>query len=93
MLVIAHLVCKICLYLIENFKSSVILIKVYGRIKVKLKRQKWRGKNPEEIQGTGKRVLQSFRKAFPGEFLSINTGHTLAAEQEYKQLCPGSNTQ
>lgn len=45
------------------------------------------------MQGTAKSVLQSFRKAFSGEFLSINTGHTLAAEQDYKQLCPGSNTQ
>lgn len=75
MLVIAHLVCKICLYLIESFKSSVSLIKVYARIKVRLKRQKWREKkNPEEMQGTAKTVLKSFRKAFSGEFLSINIG-------------------
>lgn len=86
-------------FLIENFKSSVSLIKVYGRIKVRLKRQKWRRKKPqkpEEIQGTAKTVLQSFRKAFSGEFLSINTGHTLGhahSAQDYKQLCPGSDTE
>lgn len=45
-LVIAHLVCKIGFYLIENFKSSGSLIKVNGRIKVTLKRHQkhWRGR-------------------------------------------------
>lgn len=47
----------------------------------------------EEMQGTAKTVLQSFGKAFSGEFLSINTGHTLGRTEDYKQLCPGSDTE
>lgn len=52
------------------------LIKVYGRIKVRFKRQqKWRKTEIEAIQGIAKNVLQTFRKAFSGKLLSINTGH------------------
>lgn len=40
------------------------------------------------MQGTVKSMLPSFRKAFSGEFLSINTGHTLAAEQDCTLLGP-----
>jgi len=87
-LVIAQLVCKICYYLIENFKSSVSLIKVYGRIKVRLKKQQtWRKKETEEIQRTAKNLLQTFRKVFSGKFLSISTGRVLAADREYKHSC------
>lgn len=56
MLVIAHLVCKICLYLIENFKSSLSLIKVAWKNKREIEKAEVEGggKKPEEIQGTAK---------------------------------------
>lgn len=50
MLVIAHLVRKICLYLIENFKSSVSLIKVVWKNKGEIEKAEVEGeKKPEEM--------------------------------------------
>lgn len=43
MLVIAHLVCKICLYLIENFKSSLSLIKVAWKNKREIEKAEVEG--------------------------------------------------
>lgn len=47
----------------------------------------------EEMQGTARTVLQSFGKAFSGEFLSINTGHTLGHTKRTTNSCVLGQTQ
>lgn len=79
-LVIAHLVCKICFYLIENFKGSVSLIKVHRRKKSNVKKAAkvcvgdWRRRDRRNGRNIGKcwECVVSFQGSiFSGKFWRI----------------------